>query len=304
VIDIKLGKVIWSWEPSNDNNMRYPIAASPTAVDVNSDGRVNSVYVVDTGNQLWRFNVGTAGTFDNTSGSERITGGWTATRIFSPSSPAIAQRSFNKVDVAFDQGFNAWVFFGTGDREKPEDPGTGRIYAIRDDGTGYPYSESNLSNLSSVIANTADNTTTGGITTLQKGWYANLPNTNEKALSDVVVFNNNLFFTTFTSNTTNLCAGGGDARLYGINTGLAQALPGASMTAGAGGLLPDSGTNRVRSRLLAGGGIPSSPVISMSASGGARLYVGTTNTASVLSYDIEAPTVFKRLKSWKEYIDQ
>ena len=144
VIDIKLGKVIWSYGPSDNVNMRYPITASPTAVDINSDGRVNYVYVVDTGNQLWRFNVGTDGTWDNTSGNERVTGGWSATRIFSPSSPAIAQRSFNKVDVAFDRGITPWVFFGTGDREKPEDPGTGRIYAIRDDGTGYPYNESNL----------------------------------------------------------------------------------------------------------------------------------------------------------------
>jgi Tfp pilus tip-associated adhesin PilY1 len=306
VIDIKLGKVIWKWERSDDSNMRYPITSSPTAVDINSDGRVNYVYVVDTGNQLWRFNVGTAAPFDNTTNTIVTDNTWNAVRIFGLSSPAIAQRSFNKVDVAFDRGITPWVFFGTGDREKPEELGTGRIYAIRDDGTGYPYSESNLSNLSSVIANTADNTATGTVTTSppQRGWFANLPNTNEKALSDVVVFNNNLFFTTFTSNTTNLCAGGGDARLYGINTGLAEAFPGSDMTAGAGGLLPDSGTDRVRSRLLAGGGIPSSPVVSMSASGGARLYVGTTNTASVLSFAIDAPTVFKRIKSWKEYIDQ
>jgi len=308
VIDIKLGKVIWSWETSNDSNMRYPITSSPTAVDINSDGRVNYVYVVDTGNQLWRFNVGTAGTFDNT--TNRITGGWTAARIFSPKMPPppppLPPRAFNKVDVAFDVGFNTWVFFGTGDREKPEDLGTGRIFAIRDDGSspGTPYNEvDNLVSLTTVIANT-DNTVTGTITTSQKGWYANLPNTNEKVLSDVVVFNNNLFFTTFTSNTTNLCAGGGDARLYGINTGLAQAISGSSMTAGAGALLPDSGTARVRSRLLTGGGIPSSPVISMSASGGARLYVGTTNTASVLSFAIDAPPVFKKIKSWKEYVDQ
>ena len=305
IIDIKLGKVIWSYTPSDNVNMRYPITASPTSVDINSDGRVNYVYVVDTGNQLWRFNVGTAGTWDNTTGNERVTGGWTATRIFSPSSPAIAQRSFNKADVAFDRGITPWVFFGTGDREKPEDPGTGRIYAIRDDGIGYPYNESNLVDLSSVISSN-DNTLTGTVTTTppKRGWFANLPNANEKTLSDVVVFNNNLFFTTFTSNTTNLCAGGGDARLYGINTGLAEAIPGLSMTAGSGGLYPDSGTNKVRSKLLAGGGIPSSPVISMSASGGARLYVGTTNTASVLSFAIDAPPVFKKIKSWKEYIDQ
>ena len=305
VIDIKLGKVIWSYGPSDNVNMRYPITASPTSVDINSDGRVNYVYVVDTGNQLWRFDVGTAGTWDNTSGNERITGGWTATRIFSPSLDNIAQRSFNKVDVAFDRGITPWVFFGTGDREKPEDPGTGRIYAIRDDGIGYPYNESNLVDLSSVISSN-DNTLTGTVTTTppKRGWFANLPNANEKNLSDVVVFNNNLFFTTFTSNTSNLCAGGGDARLYGIDTGLAEAIPGASMTAGSGGLLSDSGTDRIRSRLLAGGGIPSSPVISMSASGGAMLYVGTTNTASVLSFAIDAPPVFKKIKSWKEYIDQ
>jgi Tfp pilus tip-associated adhesin PilY1 len=286
--------------------MRYPITASPTAVDVNSDGRMNYVYVVDTGNQLWRFNVGSPGTFDNT--TNRITGGWTATRIFSPKSPAIGQRSFNKADVAFDKGFNTWVFFGTGDREKPEDSGKGRIYAIRDDGSSpaTPYNEvDNLVSLTSVISSN-DNTLTGTVTTTppKKGWYADLPNADEKVLSDVVVFNNNLFFTTFTSNITNLCAGGGDARLYGINTGLAEAIPGGVMTAGAGGLLPDSGTDRVRSRILAGGGIPSSPVVSMSASGGARLYVGTTNSASVQSFTIDAPTVFKKLKSWKEYIDQ
>jgi Tfp pilus tip-associated adhesin PilY1 len=295
--------VIWSYTPSDNVNMRYPITASPTAVDINSDGRVNYVYVVDTGNQLWRFNVGTAGTYDNTSGNERITGGWTATRIFSPSSPAIAQRSFNKVDVAFDRGITPWVFFGTGNREKPEDPGTGRIYAIRDDGTGYPYDKSNLADLSSVISSN-DNTLTGTIDQPPQRVGSPTFRSPTKVLSDVVVFNNNLFFTTFTSNTTNLCAGGGDARLYAINTGLAEAIPGASMTAGAGGLLPDSGTARVRSRLLAGGGIPSSPVISMSASGGARLYVGTTNTASVLSFAVDAPPVFKKIKSWKEYVDQ
>lgn len=305
VIDIKLGKVIWSWEPSNDVNMRYPITAAPTAVDINSDGRVNYVYVVDTGNQLWRFNVGTAGTFDNTTGNERVTGGWTATRIFSPKSPAMAtppafgQRSFNKVDVAFDKGITPWVFFGTGDREKPEDSGTGRIYAIRDDGSSpsAPYNE--VDNL--VLLDTSALTSTVTVTAGKKGWFANLPNTNEKALSDVVVFNNNLFFTTFTSDTTNLCGGGGGALLYGINTGLAEAI-GGSVTAGAGGLLPDSGTAMIRSRILGGGGIPSSPVVSMSASGGARLYVGTTNSASVLSFAIDAPAVFKKLKSWKESI--
>jgi hypothetical protein len=76
------------------------------------------------------------------------------------------------------------------------------------------------------------------------------------------------------------------------------------MSAGAGALLPASGTARVRSRLLDSGGIPSSPVVSMSASGGASLYVGTTNAARVQSFSIDAPTTFKRLRMWKETIGQ
>jgi hypothetical protein len=131
-----------------------------------------------------------------------------------------------------------------------------------------------------------------------------MPNANEKILSDPALFNDVLFFTTFKSETTNLCGGGGDARLYGIRTSLAAYTGVTDMSAGAGALLPASGTTRVRSRLLDSGGIPSSPVVSMSASGGASLYVGTTNAARVQSFSIDAPTTFKRLRKWKETIGQ
>ena len=143
--------------------MRYPITASPTAVDINSDGRVNYVYVVDTGNQLWRFNVGTAGTFDNTSND--------GSRADGPPPGSSAHRR----PPSRRGPSTRWTWRSTGgsrpgsssEREtgrSPRIPGTGRIYAIRDDGTGYPYNESNLFNLSSVIANT-DNTVTGTVTT-------------------------------------------------------------------------------------------------------------------------------------------
>src|SRR3990172_9346485 len=308
VVDIKLGKVIWSLEASSasDNAVAYPMTSGPVGVDSDNDGFLNFVYIVDLGGQLWRFNVGTPATFDNV--SNLITGTeWSGVRYFaaSPSTTPTVQRSFHRVEVAFDAGFNRWIFFGTGDREKPENTGTGRIYAIRDDGTvpSTPYSESNLSNFTSVIAN-VDSTVTGTVTPTQKGWYAVMPNTNEKVLSDPVLFNDVLFFSAFRSETTNLCMGGGEARLYGIRASLSASTGTSDMSAGAGGLIPASGTTRVRSRLLDSGGIPSSPVVSMSASGGASLYIGTTNAARVQSFAIDSPAAFKRLRRWKEFISQ
>ncbi|HEX7519310.1 MAG TPA: PilC/PilY family type IV pilus protein, partial [Candidatus Deferrimicrobium sp.] len=302
VVDIKLGKVIWKLEAASasDNAVAYPMTSSPVAVDSDSDGYLNYVYITDLGGQLWRFDVGTPGTFDNT--TNLVTAGWSGKRIFTAPT-AISQRAFNKVEVGFDAGFNRWIFFGTGDREKPEDSGTGRIYAIRDGNPSSPYTESNLSNFTSVIANT-DNTVTGTVTPTQNGWFAVLPNTNEKILSDPVLFNDVLFFTTFKSDTTNLCGGGGDARLYGIRTSLAATTGATNMSAGAGALLPAAGTARVRARLLDSGGIPSSAVVSMSASGGVNLYVGTTSSSRVQAFTIDAPTRFKRLRKWKETIGQ
>ncbi len=300
VIDIKLGSVIWKLDAADNTSVRYPMTSSPTGVDSDGDGYLNYVYIVDLGGQLWRFDVGTPGTFDNT--TNLVTAGWSGKRIFTAPT-AIPQRAFHKVEVGFDAGFNRWIFFGTGDREKPENDGTGRIYAIRDGNPSSPYTESNLSDFTSVIAN-ATATVTGTVTPTQNGWWAAMPNANEKILSDPALFNDVLFFTTFKSETTNLCGGGGDARLYGIRTSLAAYTGATDMSAGAGALLPASGTTRVRSRLLDSGGIPSSPVVSMSASGGASLYVGTTNAARVQSFSIDAPTTFKRLRKWKETIGQ
>jgi type IV pilus assembly protein PilY1 len=302
VIDILLGKVIWKLEAASasDNAVVYPMTSSPAGVDSDNDGYLNYIYIADLGGQLWRFDVGTPGTFDNT--TNLITTGWSGKRIFAAPT-AIPQRAFHKVEVGFDAGLNRWIFFGTGDREKPENPGTGRIYAIRDGNPASPYIEANLSDFTSVIANT-DNTVTGTVTPTQNGWFAVMPNTNEKILSDPVLFFDVLYFTTFKSETTDLCGGGGAARLYGIRTSLASSTGTTNLSAGAGALPPATGTARVRSRLLDSGGIPSSPVVSISAEGGASLYVGTTNAARVQSFTIDAPTSFKRLRQWKETIGQ
>ena len=51
VVDIKTGDIIKEF--SGLTGMNYSFAASPTAVDTNSDGFIDKVYIGDLGGQMW-----------------------------------------------------------------------------------------------------------------------------------------------------------------------------------------------------------------------------------------------------------
>ena len=61
VIDIKTGEIIWEFSYDGDHErkkwMTHSLASPPTAVDTNSDGYVDKVYIGDLGGQMWVFNV-------------------------------------------------------------------------------------------------------------------------------------------------------------------------------------------------------------------------------------------------------
>lgn len=297
VIDIRLGKVLWRLESVSDAAMRYPFPSSPVGVDSDGNGYVDYVYNVDTGGQLWRFDFQVQGIYD--SASHTVTAGWSGKRIFAPSSPP-AEPFFHDLDVAVDSALNRWIYFGSGDREDPMGTGTGTLYAIRDKNPSSPYSNANLQNFTSLLSD-IDQTAFGTVGKTQNGWFMELPNINEKILARPVVFNDQLFFTSFEP-TQNLCGGGGIARLYGIRLNL-RAAAGSTATAGAGVLEVTGLSGKQRSLLIQGGGIASSPVISMSQDQGAVLYLGTTNSA-LQAIKVDAPSAFKKLKSWKEWIAQ
>lgn len=297
VIDIQRGKVLWAVEGVSDAAMRYPFPSNPIPVDTDSNGYVDYVYNVDTGGQLWRFDFVAAGNYD--SSSQTVISGWSGKRIFAPSSPP-AEPFFHGQDVALDYSLNRWIYFGSGDREDPTGTGTGRLYAIQDKNPSSPYDEADLANLTAVLTDT-DQTTFGTVAKTKNGWFMDMPNTNEKNLSTPVVFNDQLFFTTFEP-TMNLCGGGGTARLYGLRLNL-RAAAGTLAAVGEGALEVTGQTERQRSLILQGGGIASNPVISMSQDQGAILYLGTTNS-SLQAIKVDAPSAFKKLKSWKEWIAQ
>ena len=119
-----------------------------------------------------------------------------------------------------------------------------------------PYSDADLANFTSLLSED-DQATFGTVGKTNKGWFMDMPNTNEKILARPAVFNDQLFFTSFEP-TFNLCGGGGIARLYGLRLNL-RAAAGTAATAGAGVLEVTGLSGKQRSLIIQGGGISSAP---------------------------------------------
>jgi len=240
VVDITNGNLIWSYSHSNDPNMKYCIPSDITPISVYGDGLIERLYVGDVGGQMWRFNIGDMSN----------TNSWTGKRIFIASNTGTSGagssgKIFYPPDVTFEtnkgQGTYDMLFFGTGDREKPNDTPSNdtywlnnRLYAIKDYDTNPPVSlpfyESNLSDVTSDVLQSSSATQTAKTTVLNNlksdmGWFIQLnqstgesPNPGEKCDASAVVLNGTAYYTTFTPtpvNTQTSCAlGTGQGYVY------------------------------------------------------------------------------------------
>jgi type IV pilus assembly protein PilY1 len=297
VIDLETGAKLWEYYkpalPTGDQQyMGFSLAATPSAIDLNGDGFVDRVYVGDIGGQLWKFDVSAAASVTN-----GLVTNWTGKRLFaaSPSQsnpPAAgeyypAQAIYVPPTVSYDSTKNIWVYFGTGDRNHPNNTSSNRFYGIKDNTTmtnGSVITESSLTNVSSG---------TGNVT---QGWYVVL-NGNEKVLSASDVFNNAVYFTTFTPATTITCgSSGGNAKLYAVNLTTGDAAinlsSGTTMEAGQSALLNAKGI---------GTGIPSRPVVTIQQTGNTgNPYVITGTTNRQIMSTPAPPLATKRLVAWRE----
>jgi Tfp pilus tip-associated adhesin PilY1 len=270
------------------------IVASPTVV-YDANGYIKFAYAVGLTGSLYKFDFRTTGLESNGYGD------WGVKKIFQASA---GQPAYHRVEPASISESSRYLFFGTGNQESPvSDGGTGKFYAIIDTDSFWPSSplvENNLADLTSNLAS-------GTAAATQYGWLVNLLNipsaanstdtythTAEKVLSDPVIFNNNVFFTTFTPNASNPCSGGGIARVYGLKT--QNARPGLEALSSLG----ESGS-KVPYHVYAGalGGIPSSPALSVNPSGQSSIFVGFS-TGTITEIKIESPSNMKEIKSWKE----
>ncbi len=199
-IDIVTGAQIWRWDHEKDGKMKYSIPSDIARVDVDGDGYVDRLYVGDTGGRLWRFDI-------KESGPDT----WSGKIIFDTNTNIVTgdrRKIFYRPDVTLEKDCEM-VFFGTGDRERPQETKViNQIYAIKDRGLDSQLSMNNLENVTHRIID---------LKSLEEreGWFINLDgNKGEKVLGSPVVVFAVAYMGTFTPSLGNA---DGTARLYALN---------------------------------------------------------------------------------------
>jgi type IV pilus assembly protein PilY1 len=300
-IDIATGTKLWEYfnDGSSDDRqyMNFSIPATITAADINVDGYLDRLYVGDVGGQVWKFDV--SATADVSSG---LVSNWLGKRLFAApltgtNPPAAgeyysAQAIYGSIIPAYDDLDNLWLYFGTGDRNHPNNTtAPNRLYGIVDGPSmtnGTALTESNLVDVTSANA------------TATQGWYVRLA-ANEKVLASADVFNKVVFFSSFTPASVTVCgSGGGTAKLYAVQmiTGYA-----ALDWANGAGLLTTTSASDVRAKTI-GAGIPSKPIVIITDSGATitSSVITATTSQQLPSNPAPPPTAMRRILYWREIV--
>ncbi|MCY1345443.1 Neisseria PilC beta-propeller domain protein [compost metagenome] len=228
-----------------------------------SSGMLTYAYAADLGGNLYRISGATA----NTPIGDTPPGSWSITRIASlgcdtPTVDCSANRKFFfGPDIVVDNG-DIILLVGSGDREKPllsYDDAAGvanRFFMVRDrpnvttwltDEDGACGGASLICMASLLDINSSATPTAAQLSSAPKGWSLALASTEQVVTAGLTVFGNVTFSThqPRDPNDTSSCSGLGTAQVYNVNFRNAE------------------GTNTDRFQVIAGGGLPPSPVAGM-----------------------------------------
>lgn len=214
----------------NYSKMRYSMV-DLRSYDDDDDGCDDVIYAPSVGGDLFVFEskrhlTGTA--YD---------GVWSNRRLFSAHAASTNKlRKFLYAPGIAQETWGDFVFIGSGDRENPSDTTViNRLYAIRNTwpqtwSDDAPLTDSDLVDVTNDILQDSSKTETEKATHLRaiqtgNGWRMDLENSGEKIVSTPLVYNQVVYFTTFTPTTsateedTDLCfsTGAGTARLYAVD---------------------------------------------------------------------------------------
>jgi Tfp pilus tip-associated adhesin PilY1 len=251
VVDLTNGNILWSFTHSDNANMKFDLAGAPIAIDEDSDGFIDTVYIGDLGGNIWRFRLCTTdgsacglSTYPTTCS----TSSWKGSLLFQSSdtergsglsTPANTHKQiFTQPTYSIDSNGNWWIFFGTGEdtdpTSKPTDTSStkNRLYAVEEDhlslddssSTAYPtYTSSNLVDITSSTYSVSSNPTMHGwfidlsTNTLTRSDGSTITNpVGEKMISDPTVKGGLVYFMTYVpyQGTVLACGYGGDAFIY------------------------------------------------------------------------------------------
>ncbi len=202
--------------------MNNGIAADVLIVDMDNNGVTDRVYAAGVGGRIIRVDLNdelSDATLNPTLGviADMNSGGSGFQKFFNTPEVAYLSRGGNR---------SLAITIGSGHLPKPlSTTVTDRFYMIQDPNVFYrptsynTVAESDLADIS------------GGETTTEHGWYLDLSGSGEKVLSNAVVHNSIVFFTTYKgsrSDNTDVCAVGntiGESRFYAIALTTADAIP-------------------------------------------------------------------------------
>lgn len=220
-----IGTVIWNYAPTS---MKYSLATDLRTLDLNNNGGyVDTIYAGDLGGNLWRFDT-TDRTPSNWAGeiifSSNSTYATPYTGYIDGTADNNAGRKIFYPPAVAKVGNTTYVCFGTGDREHPLNLAvTDRLYCVKDFGqtTAEAIDEANLVDITEnelQLAGSSQEEVTAILDQLRSspsrlledgthkyGWYIRLDGKDrtisgdrgEKELAEAVVFNNEVYFSTY-----------------------------------------------------------------------------------------------------------
>lgn len=248
VVDMSNGQILWRYTYANNASMTHSMVSGPAIVDTDSDGFIDSAYVGDLQGNIWRFK------FCKYGQPSCSTSNWTASLMYDALAGGEGQRPiYGQITAARDTYNNLWIYWVTGDRADPTATSTNeKVFGLREDlpnqiTTYRAGGGGNFENVTS-LSQTCSN--------LTRGWYMNFTG-QEKSFSDVSVFGGVIYFSTYEppSSCSNPCESAGTSRFYAIR----QA--------------DCSGAISGQRSISLGGGMASSPIMSVSSTGQGGVFV-------------------------------
>ena len=203
MVDATTGEKIVSRDVDDFSAMVYSIPSDLRVINPDGDDYSNSIFVGDTGGQLWRFDINNGASSDNSflTGTVLADMGGLAT--------VDNRQFFHEPDVAVISSVPGASFLniaiGSGTRPDPNSLIVENgFYSIRDvniygapfDADGaLAYSDTlDEADLVNVTSTSGSEDTSGNIS---NGWYFRMPFSGEKVLSTALTVNNKLFFTSY-----------------------------------------------------------------------------------------------------------
>ncbi|MCU0279023.1 MAG: PilC/PilY family type IV pilus protein [Candidatus Nanopelagicales bacterium] len=220
-----------------------------------------------------------------------VDGAWAGMKLFqAPDSNGRKLKILYAPDAVaelYPPGAGEYIYFGTGDRENPDDTAVvNRFYAVKNDWTASStLTEADLVRVTDnmiQLGNASQKQAAKASLDAGKGWYIELENAGEKVVSSPRVYGGVVYFTTYTPtgssgiDPNDPCAAStvrGVGRLYALNYKTGAAVHDFSSTPEQDGDNHTVTLGKQDRSLSVGTAIPSAPVIAI-LGGGARLFIG------------------------------